>query len=73
MDLRFSEEQEMLRKMVIDFARSEVVPFIPKLEQGEFPREILKKMGKLGLMGIPVPTEIWRRWDGPNLIPDRDS
>ncbi len=27
------------------------------MEQGEFPREILRKMGELGLMGIPVPQE----------------
>lgn len=57
MELRFTEEQEMMRKMVRDFARSEVEPFIERMEQGEFPREILKKMGDLGLMGIPVPEQ----------------
>jgi acyl-CoA dehydrogenase len=57
MNLRFSEEQEMMRKMVRDFANSEIAPFIEKMEQGEFPREILRKMGELGLMGIPVPQE----------------
>ncbi|MGD6856131.1 acyl-CoA dehydrogenase [Bacillus infantis] len=55
MNLRFTEEQEMMRKMVRDFAQSEISPFIEKMEQGEFPRDILKKMGGLGLMGIPVP------------------
>jgi acyl-CoA dehydrogenase len=55
MNLRFSEEQEMMRKMVRDFAENEIAPFIPRMEQGEFPREILRKMGELGLMGIPVP------------------
>ncbi|MEN8702039.1 acyl-CoA dehydrogenase [Bacillus infantis] len=55
MNLRFTEEQEMMRKMVRDFAQSEIAPFIEKMEQGEFPRDILKKMGGLGLMGIPVP------------------
>ena len=57
MDLRFTEEQEMMRKMVRDFARTEVEPFVGRMEQGEFPREILRKMGGLGLMGIPVPPE----------------
>ncbi|MEH7248460.1 acyl-CoA dehydrogenase [Neobacillus niacini] len=57
MNLRFSEEQEMMRKMVRDFANSEIAPFINRMEQGEFPREILRKMGELGLMGIPVPQE----------------
>ncbi|WP_042463645.1 acyl-CoA dehydrogenase [Neobacillus dielmonensis] len=57
MNLFFTEEQVMLQKMVRDFAASEIEPFIEKMEQGEFPREILKKMGHLGLMGIPVPEE----------------
>ncbi|MFL6560430.1 MAG: acyl-CoA dehydrogenase family protein, partial [Bacillus sp. (in: firmicutes)] len=55
MNLSFTEEQEMMRKMVRDFANSEIAPFIEKMERGEFPREILRKMGELGLMGIPVP------------------
>jgi len=57
MNLRFTEEQEMMRKMVRDFAESEIAPFIERMEEGEFPREILKKMGELGLMGIPIPEE----------------
>lgn len=55
MNLTFTEEQEMMRKVVRDFANSEIAPFVEKMEQGEFPREILRKMGELGLMGIPVP------------------
>lgn len=57
MDLVFTSEQEMMRKMVRDFAKTEITPFIEKMERGEFPREILNKMGELGLMGIPVPEE----------------
>ncbi|WP_419393254.1 acyl-CoA dehydrogenase [Cytobacillus praedii] len=57
MNLRFTEEQEMMRKMVRDFAQAEIAPFIEKMEQGEFPREILRKMGELGLMGIPIPEQ----------------
>jgi alkylation response protein AidB-like acyl-CoA dehydrogenase len=55
MNLRFTEEQEMMRKMVRDFAQTEIAPFVEKMEQGEFPREVLRKMGDLGLMGIPIP------------------
>lgn len=55
MNLTFSEEQEMMRKMVRDFAENEIAPFVERMEKGEFPREILRKMGELGLMGIPVP------------------
>ncbi|MFC0416590.1 acyl-CoA dehydrogenase [Cytobacillus solani] len=57
MNLRFTEEQEMMRKMVRDFAQTEIAPFVEKMEQGEFPREILRKMGELGLMGIPIPEQ----------------
>ncbi|PLT31667.1 acyl-CoA dehydrogenase [Peribacillus deserti] len=55
MNFRFTEEQEMMRKMVRDFAQAEIAPFIEKMEQGHFPREIIRKMGELGLMGIPIP------------------
>lgn len=57
MDLTFTEEQQMMRDMVQSFAKTEIEPFIPRMEAGEFPREILKKMGGLGLMGITVPEE----------------
>ena len=55
MELRFTEEQQMMRKMVRDFAETEIQPFIEKMEEGEFPREILNKMAELGLMGITIP------------------
>lgn len=55
MDLRFTEEQLMMRNMVRDFAKAEIEPFIPQMEAGEFPRDILTKMGELGLMGITAP------------------
>jgi acyl-CoA dehydrogenase len=57
MNLRFTEEQEMMRKMVQDFAEKEVAPFVERMEAGEFPKSILQKMGELGLMGIPIPEE----------------
>ena len=57
MDLRFTEEQEMMRKMVREFAQNEIAPFVERMEKGEFPREILNKMAELGLMGITIPEE----------------
>lgn len=57
MDLILNEEQLMMRNMVRDFAKTEIEPFIDRMEQGEFPREILTKMGSLGLMGITAPEE----------------
>lgn len=55
MNFHFTEEQEMMRKMVRDFAKEEIAPFVERMEKGEFPREILSKMASLGLMGITVP------------------
>ena len=43
--------------MVRDFAKTEIEPFIEQMEAGEFPRDILTKMGELGLMGITAPDE----------------
>ncbi|MBT2570883.1 acyl-CoA dehydrogenase [Planococcus sp. ISL-110] len=55
MDLHFTDEQLMMRNMVRDFAKEEIIPFIENMENGEFPTAIIKKMGKLGLMGITAP------------------
>ncbi len=58
MELRFTEEQLMMRNMVRDFAKEEITPFIEKMEQDHFPTEILKKMADLGLMGITAPEKL---------------
>src|SRR5699024_113709 len=55
MNLRFTEEQEMMRNMVRDFAENEVTKEIPKMNNHQFPEKSIKKMGELGLMGIPIP------------------
>ncbi len=57
MNLQFTDEQLMMRNMVRDFAKTEIEPFIERMEAGEFPREIVKKMGELGLMGITSPEQ----------------
>lgn len=57
MNLQFTDEQLMMRNMVRDFAQTEIAPFVEQMEQGEFPRHLLKKMGELGLMGITAPAE----------------
>ncbi|WP_221567332.1 acyl-CoA dehydrogenase [Alkalihalobacillus sp. TS-13] len=58
MNLRFTEEQEMMRKMVRDFAEAEIRPILEEMdEKDEFPRAVIDKMGELGLMGIPIPEE----------------
>ncbi len=54
----FTEEHNLLRDMVRDFARNELAPIAQEIdESGEFPSESIKKMGELGLMGIPWSEE----------------
>ncbi len=58
MAYQLTEEQRMIRAMVRDFAREEILPTAAERDRtGEFPAEILKKMGELGLMGMSVPPE----------------
>jgi len=55
MRFQLTEHQVMMRNMVRNFAEKEIAPLVVKMEAGEFPREVLKKMGPLGLMGITIP------------------
>jgi butyryl-CoA dehydrogenase len=58
MNFALSEEHEMIRKMVRDFARNEVAPTAAERDEEErFDMEIFRKMAKLGLTGIPWPEE----------------
>jgi alkylation response protein AidB-like acyl-CoA dehydrogenase len=58
MDFSFAPEQEMLRKAMREFAEKELVPRAVQLdESGEFPRDIIKKIADLGLIGIVFPVE----------------
>ncbi|MGR9048462.1 acyl-CoA dehydrogenase [Halobacillus faecis] len=58
MNFTLTEEQEMLRKMVRDFAKNEVEPTAAERDEEErFDREIFNKMAELGLTGIPWPEE----------------
>jgi short-chain 2-methylacyl-CoA dehydrogenase len=58
MNLDLSAEQKLLRDTVRDFARQEVAPVAEELDRTKsFPYEIVEKLGKLGLMGIPFPQE----------------
>jgi short-chain 2-methylacyl-CoA dehydrogenase len=55
---RLNDEQEELRQTVAEFAREVVAPVIGGYyERGEFPYELVARMGKLGLFGLPFPEE----------------
>ena len=58
MQFKLTEEHEMIRKMVRDFALNEVAPTAAERDEEEhFDREIFNKMAELGLTGIPWPEQ----------------
>lgn len=58
MNFDYTEEQVMIRDMVRDFAESEIRPRIHSIDfEGKFPRDLVQKMGELGLMGLTIPEE----------------
>ena len=53
--IEFNEEQEMVRKMVRDFAQKEIAPIAIEIDENErFPQETFRKMAELNLLGLPV-------------------
>jgi alkylation response protein AidB-like acyl-CoA dehydrogenase len=57
-DFRLDDELEALRKTVEEFAHEVVAPVIGDLcERGEFPYDIVRQMGQMGLFGLPFPEE----------------
>ncbi len=58
MHFELTEEQRMTREMVRDFAENEIKPLAQERDHtGEFPWELIRKMGPLGLLGLPIPEE----------------
>ena len=58
MDHRLSPELEELRRTVEQFAHDVVAPKIGEYyEHHEFPYEIVREMGRMGLFGLPFPEE----------------
>lgn len=59
MDFQLTEEQISIREMVREFSRNEIAPHIMKYDESkEFPLEIIKKLGALGLLGIIYPASV---------------
>ena len=59
MNFGLTREQELVRQMVKEFAVNEVKPIAAEIDETErFPMENVKKMGELGMMGIPFPKEL---------------
>ncbi|MCY8222388.1 acyl-CoA dehydrogenase family protein [Bacillus haynesii] len=57
MNFQFTEEQTRMQKIVRQFVKQEVAPFVPEMEKGRFPTSLLKKMAERGWMGLPIPDQ----------------
>ena len=58
MDFSLSEEHEMIRDAAREFAQSELLPgVIERDEKQHFPKDLIKKMGEMGFLGMMAPTE----------------
>ena len=58
MDFTLSAEQQMIRDLCREFAENEIKPHAEEMDRsGAFPYDIIKKMGELGLLGLPFPEE----------------
>lgn len=56
MNFELTEEQQMVKKMVRDFAEEEIRPRAIEIDkEAKFPLDIFKKLGELGILGIPFP------------------
>ena len=54
-----TDEQEQLRKEIRDFAAREIAPNVMRWDEAsEFPLEVVKKLGEMGLMGVIFPVEL---------------
>lgn len=58
MDFRLTEEQELLKQSVIEFAQNEIQPGAAERdEEARFDRDVWDKAAEMGLMGMPFPEE----------------
>ena len=58
MDFQFTEEQQQLRRSVREFAEREILPHVMEWDEASyFPSEVVKELGRLGLMGVIFPPE----------------
>src|ERR1700682_2870418 len=58
MDFDLSPDHELIRRTVREFAEGEIAPVAEELDRTKsFPYEIVEKLGRLNLMGIPFPEE----------------
>jgi butyryl-CoA dehydrogenase len=58
MDFELTEEQRMFRRMVRDFGEKEIAPRAEEIDETDrFPDDLFRRMGELGILGLPFPEE----------------
>ena len=58
MDFSLTEEQQSIRDTCREFAEQEIKPLAEEMDAtGNFPYDLVRKMGELGLLGLPFPEE----------------
>jgi alkylation response protein AidB-like acyl-CoA dehydrogenase len=58
LNFEFSDEQELIRRTVREFAETKVAPVAEELDrEARFPYELVSELAELGLMGLPIPEE----------------
>ena len=68
MDFSLSQEHQMTRKMVREFAQKEIAPVIKEYDRKQEPIPFARKrMGELGILGLPVPVRYPAR-RGPEWV-----
>ena len=59
MDFRLSDEQQQIQTMVREFAESEILPHVMLWDEAQtFPKETIKKLGELGMLGVIFPEDL---------------
>jgi len=59
MDLELSSEQKLIRDTARDFATKEIAPHAAEIDRAHrFPKEIVARLGELGLLGVAVPESL---------------
>ena len=58
MEFSYSREQQMVKKMIKEFAETEIAPISEEIDaEAKYPYETVAKLGELGVMGMPFPQE----------------
>jgi len=66
MDFKLTDEQEMIRKEVREYARKVLLPKAGEWDKnGKVPDEIFKELARLGLLGVTIPSEYGGSDAGP--------